>query len=239
MIPSFDGQVALITGGGKGIGFGIASALAKLGADVAIAGRHKQTLEHAVSTLGGRGFAVSCDVRDENSVRDCIAAVVERAGRLDILVNNAGIGLLQTPLSETQSDAWLDVIDTNLNGAFYAAKAAWPHLVSAKGQILNVSSIAGTQGFSGASAYCASKFGLLGLTEVLKIEGAQVGVRVLAICPGPVDTDIWGSWATGNERSRMMRPDDLARTAISMLAAPRNTALSPLVVTNAVSPWNE
>lgn len=236
MDKGFDGQVALVTGGGKGIGLGIARALAKGGAKVAVTGRHQETLDAAAAELGD-SLAMVMDVRDEASVQAGVARVVEWGGRLDILVNNAGIGLLQTPLTETSTDAWRDIIDTNLTGVYFVTKAAWPHLVESKGQVMNVSSIAGTQGYAGSSAYSASKFGLTGLTEVLKLEGAAVGVRALAICPGPVETDIWGEWATDDEKSRMMTPDQLGGVAADMLAAPRNIDLSRLVVTNMVSPW--
>jgi len=234
----FAGQVALVTGGGKGIGLGIASALARYGAKVVVTGRHKESLDSAVGRFATPGLALTMDVRDEASVIHGVEATVSWGGRLDIVVNNAGIGLLQTPLPETTTQAWKDVIDTNLTGSFYVARAVWPHLVASKGQLMNVSSIAGTQGFSGGSAYCASKFGLSGLTEVLKREGAEVGVRALSLCPGPVDTDIWGEWANDQEKSRMMTPDQLAEVAIGLLAAPRNIDLSQLVVVNAVSPWN-
>jgi NAD(P)-dependent dehydrogenase (short-subunit alcohol dehydrogenase family) len=178
------------------------------------------------------------DVRDEQSVRNGVAEAAEWGGRLDIVVNNAGIGLLDTPLLETSSDAWRDVVETNLTGAFYVCKAAWPHLASSKGQILNVGSLASTQGFSGASAYCASKYGINGLTEVLKKEGAASGIRALCICPGAVDTDIWApEWAGEQERARMMSADQVGELAAEMLAAPRNLDLGPWVVVNAANPW--
>ena len=139
---------------------------------------------------------------------------------------------------ETTHEVWRDVIETNLTGAFMVTQAAWPMLTASKGQVLNVSSIAGTQGFSGASAYCASKHGLNGLTEVLKKEGADIGVRVLAICPGAVDTDIWDEkWASKDNRERMMTADQLGEIAAQMLSTPRNIELNSWIVVNAVSPW--
>lgn len=237
MDRTFDGQVALVTGGGKGIGLGVAKALADRGAKVAVTGRHPETLESAVNSLTGGGLALAMDVREEESVRRGVQAAIDWGGKLDIVVNNAGIGLLETPLLETTAEAWRDVLETNLTGAFFVTKAAWPHLVASKGQVLNVSSISGTQGFIGASAYCASKFGLNGLTEVLKKEGTDVGIRVMAICPGAADTDIWSYWASDDERSRMMTSDQLGELAVAMLGAPRNVDLGALVVVNAVSPW--
>lgn len=234
----FEGQVALVTGEGKGIGLAIARGLVEDGAKVAVSGRHEASLKDAVSTFGSDGLAVVMDVRDEISVRDGIASVMAWAGRLDILVNNAGIGLLDTPLLETTTEAWRDVLETNLTGAFFVTKEAWPHLVESKGQVLSVSSIAGSQGFPGASAYCASKHGLSGFTEVLRKEGGPVGVRALALCPGAVDTDIWDEeWASYDHRARMMSPDQIGLLAAAMLATPRNIDLGPWVVLNRVSPW--
>jgi 3-oxoacyl-[acyl-carrier protein] reductase len=129
-------------------------------------------------------------------------------------------------------------VDTNLTGSFLVTKAAWPHLVESKGQVLNVASIAGKQGFVGASAYCASKFGLMGFTEVLKKEGADAGIRVLALCPGAIDTDIWEpKWASSEVRARMMTPDQIGGLAAQMLSTPRNIELGPWVVLNSANPW--
>lgn len=233
----FDGQVALVTGGGKGIGLGIAEALSKGGARVVITGRNKAVLDDALGSLTGDRLAVSMDVRSDESVHAGIDEAVRWGGKLDIVVNNAGIGLLQTPLLETTAEVFRDVIDTNLTGAFTVSKASWPHLIASKGQILNISSIAGTQGFKGASAYCASKFALSGLTEVLKREGEEFGIRALSLCPGPVDTDIWGEWATDEEKGKMMTASQLGSLAATLLGSPRNIDLSQLVVINAVSPW--
>lgn len=231
-------RVALVTGGGKGIGFGIALALANRGARLAITGRDMDALDSAVNNLPASVRAVAMDVRDEISVRMGVKAVAEWGGTIDILVNNAGIGLLDTPLMDTSIEAWRNVIDTNLTGLFTVTKAAWPHLVEAKGQVLNVSSIAGSMGFAGASAYCASKFGVNGFTEVLKKEGSEVGVRALAICPGAVDTGIWeDEWASADVRSRMMSAEQIGHLAAEMLATDRNIELGPWVVQNVVSPW--
>lgn len=237
MNQTFAGQVALITGGGKGIGLAIAKSLVARGANVIITGRHKNALDKAVAELMNNASALEMDVRDEDSVARGIFEAIRAGGALDIVVNNAGIGLLETPLMETESRAWRDVIETNLTGSFFVARSAWPHLIKSKGQLLNISSIAGTQGFRGASAYCASKFGLNGLTEVLKVEGESAGVRVLAICPGAIATDIWGDWADEDTKSRMMTAEQIGELAAGMLSTPRNIDLGKWVITNAVSPW--
>ncbi|MCC6404672.1 MAG: SDR family oxidoreductase [Fimbriimonadaceae bacterium] len=235
MEEALKGKVALVTGGGKGIGRAIAESLARRGVRVAVAGRNLETLQPVASLL--EGLAVELDVRDEGAVREAVAAVVSWGGSLDLLVNNAGIGLLSTPLTETDASSWHEVIATNLTGTFLVTRAAWSHLATAKGQVLNVSSVAGTRGFHGASAYCASKHGVNGLTEVLRLEGAEAGIRALALCPGAIDTDIWGELASTDERSRMMTPHQIGELAAGMLATPRNIELGPWVVLNAQDPF--
>jgi NAD(P)-dependent dehydrogenase (short-subunit alcohol dehydrogenase family) len=238
MSRTLEGQTALITGGGKGIGLGIAKALGERGVRLALTGRDRPALDSALSKINGDGIAIVMDVRDEQSIKSGMAEVAAWGGGLDILVNNAGIGLLETPLMQTTTESWRDIIETNLTGAFMVTKAAWPALVERKGQLLNVSSIAGSQGFSGAAAYCASKHGLNGFSEVLKKEGAEVGIRVLAICPGAVDTDIWDEeWASTDNRTRMMTIDQIGELSAQMLCTPRNIDLNSWIVLNSVSPW--
>ncbi|MBS1708295.1 MAG: SDR family oxidoreductase [Armatimonadetes bacterium] len=236
---TLSGQVALVTGGGQGIGLAMAKALAARGARVAVTGRRMATLGPAAAGLGTSGTAVQMDVRDDDAVRQAVAQVVEWGGRLDILVNNAGIGVLETPILETTPEVFRDVMETNLTGSFVVTQAAWPHLVASRGQILNVSSIAGTMGYAGASAYCSSKWAMNGLTLVLKEEGKVHGIRAFALCPGAIDTDIWtDTWADKDVREKMISPGQLADLAMSMLEAPRNIELpNPWIVTNAVSPW--
>lgn len=236
MDNSFAGQVALVTGGGKGIGRAIAGALAGRGAKVVVTGRDAVAFRTTAEQIGGH--AVQMDVRDAESISRAITDAVAWGGKLDILVNNAGIGLLATPMPETTERAWRDVIETNLTGPFMVTQSAWPHLVAAKGQILNISSIAGTAAFSGASAYCASKFGLNGFTEVLKIEGAPLGIRVLAMCPGAIATDIWGSWADEAEKAKMMTPEQIGELAAIMLSTPRNIDLGHWRLNNVVDPFS-
>lgn len=230
-----EGKIALVTGGGKGIGRAIATSLAQQGAKVAVSGRHMDVLEAVADSVSG--LAVTMDVRDEASVRGAVAAVVDWGGSLDVLVNNAGIGLLSTTLRETTSEGWREVLDTNLSGPFLVTREAWPHLCETQGQILMVSSVAGTRGFHGASAYCASKFGLNGLTEVLKLEGAEFGVRVLAVCPGAIATDIWGDMVSTDELDRMMEPAQIGDLAARMLTTPRNIDLGKWVILNAKDPF--
>lgn len=231
-----EGQVALITGAGQGLGAAIAEVLAAAGAQTVLCGRRRERLEAVAEKLQPTPLDLTCDVTDEAQIKAVIERTVSRFGRLDILVNNAGIGDW-IALEETETKFFDDVIATNLRGPFLFSKHAWPHLKASKGQILNISSIAGTQSFNRMSAYCASKHGLNGLSGVLAIEGEPYGIRVLSLCPGSVDTDIWKSEASEQERSRMMTPEQLAAFAQFLLTSPRNVLVKQIVVENFLSPF--
>jgi len=188
-----NGRVALITGGSKGIGKAIALELAKAGASVAIGSRQagqnsqlaadfeKLQVPHLIST---------CDVREESSIQDFVASTEKQLGKIDILVNNAGIYRMQAVHGHSL-DVWQDVIQTNLTGAMLASRAVIGSMMERQwGRIINISSISGQLGEMNGSAYSASKFGLLGLTQSLALESARFGVTVNAICPGWVLTEM-------------------------------------------------
>lgn len=236
MVRKLEGLVALITGGGTGIGASIAKALTAEGARIALCGRREEPLSTVARQLGSDPLCLTCDVRREEQVNAAVEQAVSRFGRLDILVNNAGVfGIV--PFEEMASEYWDEVLDTNLKGAFLFAKAAWPHLKQSKGQIVQVSSIAGSQGFTGCSAYCASKHGLNGLSEVLTIEGKPHGIRVLSVCPGSVDTPLWQRLEPAEVLEKMMRPEDIADLVRWMVCSPRNVEFGKFTVTNFNSPW--
>ncbi|MHB8636877.1 MAG: SDR family oxidoreductase [Fimbriimonadaceae bacterium] len=233
---TLQGQVALITGAGSGIGASIARSLAAEGAAIVLCGRRAEALAETAASLDGAHMCVPCDVRDEAQIRIAVDDAAQKLGRLDILVNNAGI-FDQLPVDETPSEFWDNVQATNLRGPYLFARYGWPHLKSSKGQILNVSSVAGTQGFSGSAAYCSSKFGLNGLSAVLAIEGKPHGIRVHSFCPGSIETDAWLKGADGATRARMMKPDQIAELVRWLLCSPRNLEVGQVVVTNFHSPF--
>ncbi len=232
-----EGQVALITGGGSGIGAHIARRLSLLGMRTALFGRRLEKLESVAKEVGEGSFCVAGDVRSESEIRSAVAKTVETLGRLDVLVNNAGIFDMK-PIEETSTEYWDDVQSTNLRGAFLFARETWAHLKASRGQLVNLSSIAGTKGFSGGAAYCASKFGMNGLTEVLKVEGNPLGIRVFAVCPGSVDTPLWDPLSSEAEQARMMRPETIADLVAWLVASPREIDVAPVVLTNFASPWD-
>jgi NAD(P)-dependent dehydrogenase (short-subunit alcohol dehydrogenase family) len=196
LLPEFslDGRCALVTGGGKGLGFAMASALARAGADVALAGRHEDTLQAAAERLvgetGRRILPVAADVTQADQVDAMIAGVLNAWGHIDVLVNNTGINLRKPTIEQTEAE-FRQVLDINLIGAFLVARAVGRHMVQRKsGSIINVASMLGMVGLADRPGYTASKGGLVQLTRTMALEMAVHGVRVNALCPGPIVTEI-------------------------------------------------
>ena len=184
-------RVALVTGGGTGIGLAIALAFLREGARVAIGARnpvHLQAGEDAVRASGHEMLAVRMDVTDPAMVRAAIEQTVDRYGRLDILVNNAGVSG-RTPMTDPDDVRWHAILDTNLTGAYLCAKQSLRHMRDGEGgRIINLSSVLGRFGVPGYAAYCAAKHGIIGFTKALALEVAARGITVNAICPTWVDT---------------------------------------------------
>ncbi|MFQ5993180.1 MAG: SDR family NAD(P)-dependent oxidoreductase [Nitrospiraceae bacterium] len=200
-----DGKVALITGGGVGIGEAVARAFTKAGAAVVITGRRKDVLEQVVDSIEkeqGRAVAVAGSVTDETHVRTAVAQAIQHFGKLNILVNNAGIGAFGQLLHETDDATWNEVLDINLTGVFRMTRAALPELLKAGGgSIVNISSIASLVGIPALSAYGATKGGLDALTRCLAIDYANQGIRCNAVNPGLVDTPMASSLLSDPDRA--------------------------------------
>ena len=226
------GQVAVVTGAGRGIGSAIARRLASLGAAVVVCGRTLKPLQETASSItaqGGRAEAIECDVRDLGSVQGLAAGVEQTFRGVDILVNNAGVGSFAGPLHEMTPQAWEKVLSTNLRGVFYCIRAFAPMMIRAgKGHIINISSLAGKNALPNGAAYAASKWGLNGLTYSVAEELRVHNIRVSVVCPGSVDTDL--SPHTGKNPGKMLKPDDVAHV-VAMLTtqAPQSFASEVLI----------
>lgn len=187
------GRAALVTGGGTGIGKVTALALAAAGADVAVCGVDLEPLEQTVAELerlGVHAAAIRCDVSREEEVRAMLALVAERFGRLDVLVNNASVVGPVGPVETMQLDSWQSCLDVNVTGVFLCCRESIPLMKrSGGGSIVNVSSNVGKRGIPNRAPYVCSKFAVIGLTQTLAHELGEDGIRVNAICPGPVMTE--------------------------------------------------
>jgi len=222
------GQVAVVTGAGRGIGASIARRLASLGATVVACGRTRQPLEAAadlISKSGGTAHVVQCDVSVLSSVESLAQQVEDKFGRVDILVNNAGIGDgFGRPLHQLPPEVWDQVFNTNLRGVYYCIRSFAPLMIRARsGHIVNISSLAGKNALPNGVAYAASKWGLNGLTYSVAEELRAHNIRVSVVCPGSVQTEFTPH--TGKDPKKMLQPDDVAH-AVAMLVtqAPQSFA---------------
>ncbi len=185
-----EGETAIVTGGGRGIGRAICLALARAGATVAVAARSADEIERTKAEIegeGGKAFVFATDVTSRAAVTELVARARDATGRIDVVVNNAGVFVWKA-LAKLEEAEWDRVLDTNLKASYLLVHAALPDLVaSGRGRILNVSSIHGTVGDANVVAHCAAKFGLVGFTKALASELRGAGVTVNAICPGSTD----------------------------------------------------
>ncbi len=227
------GKVALITGAGRGIGRGIALAFAREGCDIAALARTSTEIEEtadAVRALGRRAVTLVCDVADESAVRDAVQTVERDLGPIDILVNNAGYACFK-PFTQTDAGMWRRTLDVNLTGPFLCIQAVLPSMMARKsGRIINVSSVAGLKPIADQSAYCASKYGLNGLTKVLALELRPHGIGVHAICPGGVDTQLARENMPDRDKSNWLQPEDIAHAALFLATQSPRAATDEIVV---------
>ncbi len=213
-----DGQHAIVTGGGRGIGAAIAACLAGQGAQITLMGRNGEALEKGAAELaetsGQNCQGVAVDVSDERQVDQAFARAADGLGPASILVNNAGASE-SAPFSRTDIDLWNRMLAANLTGVFLCSKAAVPAMVGAgTGRIVNIASTAGQIGYAYVTAYCAAKHGVMGLTRSMALELARTGVTVNAVCPGFTETDMVAD-AVQNIRDKTGRSDDEAKAALA------------------------
>ena len=225
--PPLAGQVAVITGAGRGIGKAIALKLAELGAHTVLCGRAREALEQtafAIKDAGGKTSAIECDVTDLGSVEALATRVARTFQRLDILVNNAGIGGPAGPLHQLAPEDWDRVMNTNLRGVYYCIRSLAPIMMKARsGHIINISSLAGKNALPNAAAYAASKWGLNGLTYSVAEELRAHNIRVSVICPGSTHTEF--SPHPGKNAEKMLLASDVAHVVAMLVSqAPQSFA---------------
>jgi 3-oxoacyl-[acyl-carrier protein] reductase len=225
-------KTALITGGTKGIGYGIAQVLINEGFKVAITGRNEETLGEAIAQLNqikeGFVLGIVADVRDFESQQRAVAQVVEQWEGLDVLVANAGVGHF-APIETLTAEQWQETIDINLTGVFYSVKAALPALKKSKGYLITIASLAGTNFFANGAAYNASKFGLVGFTQAVMLDVRNDGIKVTTIMPGSVAT-YFNNHEPSERDAWKIQPEDIGQMVADLLKMNPRTLPSKIEV---------
>ena len=226
------GKTALITGGSKGIGYGIAEALLKEGMKVAITGRNKESVKEAAAALGkstqGEVMALQADVRNLGEQEHVVKQLLEKWGKLDVLVANAGVGFF-VPVDKMSVEQWQETIDTNLTGVFFSLKASVEALKKTQGYFITISSLAGTNFFKDGSAYNASKFGLTGFTQAAMLDLRPYGIKTSTIMPGSVAT-YFNNHTPNGEDEWKIEIEDLGQMVADLLKMPARTLPSKIEV---------
>jgi 3-oxoacyl-[acyl-carrier protein] reductase len=223
------GMTALVTGASRGIGLAIAHRLGELGARLSLCARDSARLEAAAAALRNEGFealAMVADVTHANEIQSLVDRTHRELGPIEILINNAGIGRFGPAHQMSEAD-WDAVLDTNLKSVFLVTRAVAPGMIERKrGHIVNISSLAGKNAFANGGIYCASKWGLMGLTACMAEDLRAHNIRVSAICPGSVATDF--SPHTGRDTSKLLQPDDVAHAVATLVTQAPQSFISEI-----------
>lgn len=227
-------KVAIITGGTKGIGYGVAEALMREGINVAITSRSKEAAEDAAKQLnskvenGGEALGLEADVRDFDSQNKAVEAVVKKFGKIDVVIANAGLGHFGS-VEDLSVEQWKETIDTNLSGAFYTLKTTLEQLKANKGYYITISSLAGTNFFKGGSAYNASKFGVTGFTQAAMLDLRDYGIKATTIMPGSVSTHFNGNEPNQKDAWKIQK-EDIGKLVVDLLKMHPRTLPSKIEV---------
>ncbi|WP_417887900.1 SDR family oxidoreductase [Zunongwangia sp.] len=233
---SLEGKVAFITGGSKGIGYGVAESLLNQGFKVAITSRSLEKAEEAAKELSSKGtiIGLEADVRNFESQQKAVEKAVEKLGKLDVLIANAGVGNFNS-IEEMTPEEWNSTIETNLTGVFYSVKASLSELIKAEGYVITISSLAGTNFFAGGAAYNASKFGVTGFSQAIMLDLRQKGVKVSTIMPGSVATHFNGHTPSEDDAWKIQK-EDIGELVVDLLKMNPRTLPSKIEVRPAQPP---
>jgi NAD(P)-dependent dehydrogenase (short-subunit alcohol dehydrogenase family) len=225
-------KTALITGGSKGIGYGVAAALIQDGIRVAVTIRSQKASDEAAASLNKikEGFAIGIesDVRSLESQEAAVAAVVEKWGQLNYVIANAGVGHF-APIGELTTEQWNETIDINLTGVFFSAKASLEALKATEGYFINIASLAGTNFFANGTAYNASKFGLVGFSQAMMMDVRNHGIKVTTIMPGSVATE-FSNHQPSEKDAWKIQPEDIGQIVSDLIKMPARTLPSKIEV---------
>ena len=225
-------KTALITGGSKGIGYGVAEVLIKEGIRVAITSRSQKSADEAASKLNQirEGFAIGIesDVRSLESQQKAVKIILENWGQLDYVIANAGVGHF-APVFDLTVEQWQETIDINLTGVFFSAKASLEALKETKGYFISIASLAGTNFFQDGTAYNASKFGLVGFSQAMMLDVRKDGIKVSTIMPGSVATE-FGDHTPSEKDAWKIQPEDIGQIVSDLIKMPARTLPSKIEV---------
>ena len=229
---NLENKVAIVTGGGRGIGKATALALAREKIKVVVVSRTLSEIEAVANEIrknSQEALAIRADVSKKSSVASMVNQTLKQFGRIDILVNNAGVAI-HNPIPKIREEDWDLSIAVNLKGVFLCTQAVFSHMCDqGYGHIVNVSSLAGKQGNANFGAYTASKFGVMGFTETTHSEGIPYGVKATVVCPGPVDTKMRRD-NHEEDRTKIMQPEDIADVILFIIAQPSRAHVLEVVV---------
>ena len=230
--------VAVVTGGGTGIGLACASALSARGTFCVLIGRREGRLQAAVESLSAPAAALAADLTEPGEPERIVAETLNAHSRIDVIIHSAGT-FEKAAAAEVTRDHWQHVIDINLGAVMALTRASWEALSDSGGQIVLISSIAAVQAFKGNAAYAASKGGMNALGEVLRLEGRDCGIRVITVCPAQIDTELWDQKAPDHVRERMMPAEGVGELVADLVGTDRRIDIGPVVVRPVRDPWAE
>ena len=231
-------RTALITGGSKGIGYGVAETLVKAGIRVAITSRSQQSADEAAVSLNhiqdGYAIGIESDVRNLESQQQAVSIILAKWGRLDYVIANAGVGHL-VPIADLTVEQWNETIDINLTGVFFSAKASLAALKETKGYFINIASLAGANFFEKGTAYNASKFGLVGFSQAMMLDVRNEGIKVTTIMPGSVASE-FNNHTPSEKDAWKIQPEDIGQIVADLIRMPARTLPSKIEVRPSMPP---